>query len=324
MRTVNLKSGPDRLRVLAASWLVAALLGLPGVASAQNLVPNGDFENAFAGWMPVEAAEITAGPVHGGAGALMVADTARSRYSYVFREIDLTYATHQVSFWVYPAAEPYLSAFELIADWLDGTAVFITRAILRESGVSFTAVDTSASISTPLTLNAWNNVTVRIDGTTRRQEFFVNDEPVAVLTSDSLPAIEHLLVGDLSITGMYGLLYYDDILIEAVAADPVRADDDRPHATRDGFALAPNFPNPFRSSTRVRYTLGRSAPVVVAVYDVRGRRVRTLVDAREPRGERSVVWDGRDDRGVAVPSGVYLLRLTTPGIRETRAMVLQP
>jgi flagellar hook assembly protein FlgD len=53
---------------------------------------------------------------------------------------------------------------------------------------------------------------------------------------------------------------------------------------------------------------------------VNGRLVRTLVDREDTPGEKSIDWDGKDDRGMAVSSGVYFYRIVTPGLAETRKM----
>jgi len=70
-----------------------------------------------------------------------------------------------------------------------------------------------------------------------------------------------------------------------------------------------NAPNPFRASTEVRYTLPQRVPVVLAVYDVQGRRLATLVDQTEDAGEYTVTWDGRGDNGLPAASGLYFFRL---------------
>ena len=63
-------------------------------------------------------------------------------------------------------------------------------------------------------------------------------------------------------------------------------------------------------------------PVTLAVYDVRGRRVRTLVDAPQTPGPKTLVWNGRDDAGRPVTSGVYFSVLRTVAGRDVRKMVL--
>ncbi len=88
---------------------------------------------------------------------------------------------------------------------------------------------------------------------------------------------------------------------------PTGADD---HPLRPAtMALAQNYPNPFNPSTTLRYQLDHVAPVLMTVLDVRGRVVRTLVDEEQDAGWYSVVWDGVDDGGRKVASGLYFARL---------------
>jgi flagellar hook assembly protein FlgD len=95
----------------------------------------------------------------------------------------------------------------------------------------------------------------------------------------------------------------------------------------EAFALLQNHPNPFNAMTDIRYQIadGRS-PVHTAlkIYNVLGQEVRMLVDAYQDGGYYSITWDGRDDRGNGVPSGVYLYRLSVDGGEwsEVREMVL--
>jgi hypothetical protein len=87
-------------------------------------------------------------------------------------------------------------------------------------------------------------------------------------------------------------------------------------------ALHPGQPNPFTRSTLLRYDVPAGGrPVRVDVFDVAGRRVRTLVDAFQPGGGHSVRWDGRDSTGRTVASGVYLVRLAAGADRETSRVV---
>ncbi|HOS65526.1 MAG TPA: FlgD immunoglobulin-like domain containing protein [Candidatus Latescibacteria bacterium] len=94
------------------------------------------------------------------------------------------------------------------------------------------------------------------------------------------------------------------------------------------FSLSQNTPNPFNPSTTIRFSLPEAGPVTLAVYDVNGRLVRNLVGVAASAaqtflsGQHSVVWDGRDENGREVASGVYLVRLTAPEGMLTRRMVL--
>jgi hypothetical protein len=95
-------------------------------------------------------------------------------------------------------------------------------------------------------------------------------------------------------------------------------------ATATGFSnrLEQNRPNPFNPSTRIAYQLADNARVSLAIYDVSGRPVRKLVDRLQPAGAYSVTWDGRDDGGRHLPTGVYFCRLTAGTFTQTRRMVL--
>ena len=88
--------------------------------------------------------------------------------------------------------------------------------------------------------------------------------------------------------------------------------------------LHQNAPNPFNPQTMIRYTIGSSGPVRLKVYDVTGRLVRTLVNGVRASHATpyAVSWDGRDDAGATVASGVYFYQLVTPGFVQTRRMVL--
>ena len=85
-------------------------------------------------------------------------------------------------------------------------------------------------------------------------------------------------------------------------------------------SLVAGYPNPFNASTTITWSLGRPGPVDLAVHDVTGRRVRTLVSARLAAGPHRTGWDGLDDRGGPAASGVYLVRLRAG--EETRTLKL--
>ncbi len=87
-------------------------------------------------------------------------------------------------------------------------------------------------------------------------------------------------------------------------------------------ALAQNEPNPWVSATSISYTLPREAQVVLRVYNSLGQLVRTLADGKESAGYRQVAWDGRDEIGRKVPSGVYFYRLQAGAFSDTKKMVL--
>ncbi|MBD3222741.1 T9SS type A sorting domain-containing protein [bacterium] len=86
--------------------------------------------------------------------------------------------------------------------------------------------------------------------------------------------------------------------------------------------LAQNYPNPFNPMTTIEFALPSTQSVQLAIYDLAGRQVRTLVSGETAAGEHAVVWDGRDTRGNAVPSGTYLYRLQTDSQIRLRTLTL--
>jgi hypothetical protein len=85
--------------------------------------------------------------------------------------------------------------------------------------------------------------------------------------------------------------------------------EDDPPAEALAFRLRAGVPNPFNPSTRLDFDLPSPASVRLAVYDLRGARVRVLEDGSLPAGRYSRSWDGRDDAGAPAASGVYFFQL---------------
>ncbi len=76
------------------------------------------------------------------------------------------------------------------------------------------------------------------------------------------------------------------------------------------YNLDRNYPNPFNPTTTIRYDLPEASYVSVVIYDIMGRKVRTLLDRREETGFKSVVWDGKDNGGNTASAGIYIYVLS--------------
>jgi hypothetical protein len=96
----------------------------------------------------------------------------------------------------------------------------------------------------------------------------------------------------------------------------------RSSAVSPAFALRAAAPNPFGEGTSVRWQLERDARIKAEVFDVRGRRVVTLLDAARPAGPGEVRWTGHDGNGQRVAAGVYFVRVQAAGEAQTRRLVL--
>jgi hypothetical protein len=82
------------------------------------------------------------------------------------------------------------------------------------------------------------------------------------------------------------------------------------HGVPGAYELVQNYPNPFNPTTTIRYELPAAAHVVLTIYDILGREVRTLVNEQSSPGTFQVVWNGENGFGNRVASGVYFYRLT--------------
>ena len=86
--------------------------------------------------------------------------------------------------------------------------------------------------------------------------------------------------------------------------------------------LEQNFPNPFNATTAIPYALSREQRVRLEIYDLAGQRIRTLADGSLQGGRHLARWDGLDQKGAPVASGVYLYRLQADGAVFVRSMLL--
>lgn len=101
------------------------------------------------------------------------------------------------------------------------------------------------------------------------------------------------------------------------------AADARPHsASGPAFALSPAVPNPFTRSTQISFRLEAPAHIEVSVFDLRGRRVRTLLRKPMNVSKHLLTWDGYDEKGGRAPSGVYWIRLDAPTGSASQKVVL--
>jgi flagellar hook assembly protein FlgD len=88
--------------------------------------------------------------------------------------------------------------------------------------------------------------------------------------------------------------------------------------------LFQNQPSPFSPETRISFDLPQAGPVELVIYGVNGRLIRRLVKDARPAGRHTASWNGRDDAGEKVGSGIYFYQLTALGVEESRRMILLP
>jgi len=88
------------------------------------------------------------------------------------------------------------------------------------------------------------------------------------------------------------------------------------------FALNQNYPNPFNSITCIKFSLPEEKKTFLGVYNIRGQLVKTLINEVKSSGEYNILWDGRDNYGQSVSSGIYFCILKSGDRFKTRKMIL--
>jgi hypothetical protein len=157
---------------------------------------------------------------------------------------------------------------------------------------------------TPMEHNTPDNTLFDLTGIS--EEGFWNNGSIqlAIWTSESLIRInEAILLLD----------YYED---------HTDADQEEPLSPPAGFDLSQNYPNPFNPETEISFTLPERASVSLVLYNIFGQKVRELIDETLPAGSYKITWDGTDNLGNKLASGVYLCRLSAGKNASTSKMVL--
>lgn len=102
---------------------------------------------------------------------------------------------------------------------------------------------------------------------------------------------------------------------------PVTSVQEPPPGKPETFILDQNYPNPFNPQTTIRYELTEDSAVSLKIYNLLAQEVRTLVNEVQPRGTKTVVWNGKDDSGRVLASGVYVYELRTGKYLATKRML---
>jgi flagellar hook assembly protein FlgD len=82
------------------------------------------------------------------------------------------------------------------------------------------------------------------------------------------------------------------------------------------------YPNPFNPSTTIEFSLPDKGIVNLEIYNLRGQKVRTLLDSEKRKGVQTIIWDGKDNFGCSVSSGIYFIRLEAIGKTSTHKVML--
>ncbi|MBU0982769.1 MAG: T9SS type A sorting domain-containing protein, partial [candidate division Zixibacteria bacterium] len=113
-----------------------------------------------------------------------------------------------------------------------------------------------------------------------------------------------------------------NVVAQEAYLDPSLDVDDGSNSLPESFAMEQSYPNPFNQSTIIRYSVPQAAHVNISVYDILGRKTRTLINEAKGRGNHLAEWRGTDSADNPVASGVYIYRMASEGFAASGQMVL--
>jgi len=173
-------------------------------------------------------------------------------------------------------------------------------------------------------MSGWHHLSIAVG--TSIAELRIDGTPVATTA-----ALTPGLIDCFSVEGYReGTAYFDDAYVrsysepepEVTINDSSLVSDTSGHSISPNIILHQNIPNPFNASTVIPFSLTSRAYVKLVIYDVTGNKVRVLVDGVKETGDYNARWNGRDDSGKEVASGIYFCRYTTGNFTQTKKMVL--
>jgi hypothetical protein len=194
-------------------------------------------------------------------------------------------------------------------------------------GFSITNVNPNLPPPGPYAAGTNENVLVQISGNGINQSF-TGEKDVAIMTflfaantCDSSPiafdpTCQRTHLATLELLPICNPLLLSGLISTDCASDTPAFPEGR------SLRLLQNVPNPFNPSTSIRFELAAPSPVQLRVFDISGRMIRVLLDSPAGAGPHEITWNGRDDAGQVLPSGVYYYQLSTPDASATRRTLL--
>jgi len=175
----------------------------------------------------------------------------------------------------------------------------------------------------PKTLNVAIGDIVRWEGDFSSHPLSSTSVPPGALSfhAESGAALEYEVIAE----GVYNYRcdsHYDSGMTGSFVATTTGIEERQNTKTPGAYQLNRNYPNPFNPSTIIGYQLPAEEHVELRIYNTRGRLVLTLINDKRPAGNNSVVWDGSDESGRLVASGLYIYRIKAGGFISTKTMLL--
>lgn len=143
-----------------------------------------------------------------------------------------------------------------------------------------------------------------------------------VAVGDALPSISFFAFGDVTGDATPEICISDGDSLFLYGFGPTDVEEEIKVELASSSSLNQNYPNPFNAQTTIRYYLPQSSRVDLCIYNIKGQKVKTLVDGFQTVGFQSVTWDGTNRNGEQVASGIYFYKIKTGYSQEIKKMVL--
>jgi hypothetical protein len=114
----------------------------------------------------------------------------------------------------------------------------------------------------------------------------------------------------------YGRGIWETVIPPVIGINPIGG------SIPENYFLGQNYPNPFNPSTIIRFGLPKSSHVSIKIYNILAKEVRELVNSDIDAGKKSVLWNGKDNSGSLLSSGIYIYELRAGDFRDSKKMIL--
>ena len=158
----------------------------------------------------------------------------------------------------------------------------------------------------------------------KNSEITIGEAPQNITIGDSTYEFIKWELDNISQEGPFLIIIMDSThtAIAKYRAFPVRVHYENPSILIDRYYLYQNYPNPFNPTTQINVDLPKASDVTIEIYNLRGQKVRTLVDGLKDAGSHSIQFDATDDEGNKLPTGIYLYMFRTNEYQEIRKLTI--
>jgi len=131
-----------------------------------------------------------------------------------------------------------------------------------------------------------------------------------------------IIIGGVMVSPPSGMIHNAELIIDAIISPTKVSENNYSTSTLSSEILFQNYPNPFNPTTTISFSLPAGSNVVIRVYDTIGHEIVTLINEQKPAGSHFIEWNGKNEFGKSMPSGLYLYSIKAGNYEKTNKMLL--